>query len=122
MQMWLLPMNGEAQEVLSWRQGTIKTLRVLPAPERSCFSGSPAGLHVDNFEHCRPLIALADSAGPGAAFSSASFISLRSGEQVILVYLKFLIFLHFCFRKREHRFAIDMHSSWFLSSFYYSAI
>ena len=78
-QMWLLPMNGEAQEVLSWRQGTVKTLRILPAPQRSCFS-----VGRDNFEHCRPLIALADSTGPGAAFTSASFISLRSGEQVRL--------------------------------------
>ena len=74
--MWLLPMNGEAQEVLSWRQGTVKTLRILPAPKPSV-----AGQR-DSFEHCRPLIVLADSTGPGAAFTSASFISLRSGEQV----------------------------------------
>lgn len=74
-QVWLIPINGEAQEVLSWKQGTVKTLRVLPTPE-ACF-GSP-----DNFAHCRPLIALADSTGPGTAYSSASFLSLKSGEQV----------------------------------------
>ena len=79
-QMWLLPMNGEAQEVLSWRQGTVKTLRILPAPQPTSPGGSGGGR--DGFEHCRPLIALADSTGPGAAFTSASFISLRSGEQV----------------------------------------
>ena len=77
-QMWLLPMNGEAQEVLSWRQGTVKTLRILPAPQPT----SPGSGGRDGFEHCRPLIVLADSTGPGAAFTSASFISLRSGEQV----------------------------------------
>ncbi len=75
-QVWLIPMTGEAQEVLSWKQGSVKTLRLLPAPE-SCFG------HPDNFEHCRPLIAMADSAGPGTPFSSATFISLRSGEQVL---------------------------------------
>jgi hypothetical protein len=74
-QVWLIPMTGEAQEVLSWKQGTVKTLRILPAPE-NCFG------YLDNFEHVRPLIAMADSAGPGTAFSSASFISLKTGEQV----------------------------------------
>ena len=30
----------------------------------------------------RPLVALCDSAGPGTAFMSVSFVSLLSGEQV----------------------------------------
>ena len=30
----------------------------------------------------RPLVVLCDSAGPGAAFMSVSFVSLLSGEQV----------------------------------------
>lgn len=30
----------------------------------------------------RPLVALCDSAGPGAAFMSISFVSLLTGEQV----------------------------------------
>ena len=30
----------------------------------------------------RPLVVLCDSAGPGAAFMSISFVSLLSGEQV----------------------------------------
>eukprot|EP00095_Tigriopus_kingsejongensis_P005566 maker-scaffold12_size759060-snap-gene-2.15 protein:Tk05566 transcript:maker-scaffold12_size759060-snap-gene-2.15-mRNA-1 annotation:"breast carcinoma-amplified sequence 3-like protein" len=74
-QIWLVPFNGEAKEVLSWKQGSVKTLRVLSHPENSF--GSP-----DNFAHCRPLIAMADSTGPGTAFSSASFLSLKTGEQV----------------------------------------
>jgi hypothetical protein len=75
-QIWLVSANGEAQEVLSWKQGSVKTLRVLPSPEENCF-GFP-----DNFAHCRPLIALADSTGPGTAFTTATFISLKTGEQV----------------------------------------
>lgn len=64
-------MSGEAQEVLAWRQGQVKTLKILPSPE-SCF-GSP-----DNFAHCRPLAVMVDSTG----FTSGSFISLKSGEVV----------------------------------------
>lgn len=55
-QVWLIPVTGEAQEVLSWKQGTVKTLRILSTPE-NCF-GYP-----DNFAHCRPLISMADSTG-----------------------------------------------------------
>ena len=60
---------------MAWRQGQVKALKVLPSPE-SCF-GSP-----DNFAHCRPLVVMVDSTGPGSAFTSASFISLKSGEVV----------------------------------------
>lgn len=74
-QIWLIPFTGEAKEVLSWKQGCVKTLRVLPTPE-NCFG------NLDNFSHCRPLIAMVDSTGPGTPFSSASFISLKTGEQV----------------------------------------
>ncbi len=74
-QIWLIPNSGEAQEVLSWKQGIVKTLRVAPTPIE--MSDQP-----DNFSHCRPLIAMADATGPGTAFTSASFISLKTGEQV----------------------------------------
>ncbi|XP_072941526.1 uncharacterized protein [Epargyreus clarus] len=70
-QVWLIPPNGEAQEVLSWRQGTVRVLRILPTPQ-----------HGDCFASKRPLIALCDSASPGPAFCSLSFISIRGGEQV----------------------------------------
>ncbi|KOB74768.1 putative breast carcinoma amplified sequence, partial [Operophtera brumata] len=69
-QVWLIPPNGEAQEVLSWRQGTVRVLRILPTPVRG-----------DCFAPKRPLIALCDSASPGPAFCSLSFISIRGGEQ-----------------------------------------
>ncbi|VVC92267.1 unnamed protein product [Leptidea sinapis] len=54
---WLIPPHGEAQEVLSWRQGTVRVLRILPTPQyNDCFASK------------RPLIALCDSASPGPAF------------------------------------------------------
>nr|XP_049696903.1 breast carcinoma-amplified sequence 3 homolog [Helicoverpa armigera] len=70
-QVWLIPPSGEAQEVLSWRQGTVRVLRILPTPQ-----------HGDCFASKRPLIALCDSASPGPSFCSLSFISIRGGEQV----------------------------------------
>ena len=82
-QVWLIPASGEAQEVLSWKYGQVKSLKVLPTPEN--VYGSP-----DNFAHCRPLIVMVDSTGPGTPFSSASFTSLKSGEVVRFVSLTFL--------------------------------
>ena len=57
-QVWIIPVTGEAQEVLAWRQGQVKTLKCLPTPE-NCF-GSP-----DNFAHCRPLVVMVDTTGEG---------------------------------------------------------
>ncbi|GBP48283.1 Breast carcinoma-amplified sequence 3 homolog [Eumeta japonica] len=73
-QVWVIPPNGEAQEVLSWRQGSVRVLRILPTPQ-----------YGDSFVAKRPLIALCDSAGPGPTFCSLSFISVRGGEQAIVV-------------------------------------
>ncbi|CAH2091693.1 unnamed protein product [Euphydryas editha] len=70
-QVWLINPTGEAQEVLSWRQGTVRVLRILPTPQ-----------HGDCFASKRPLIALCDSASPGPPFCSLSFISIRGGDQV----------------------------------------
>ena len=55
-QVWIIPVTGEAQEVLAFRQGQVKTLKCLPTPE-NCF-GSP-----DNFAHCRPLVVMVDTTG-----------------------------------------------------------
>ena len=74
-QVWLIPASGEAHEVLSWKYGQVKTLKLLPTPE------NVFGSH-DNFAHCRPLIVMVDSTGPGTPFSSASFTSLKTGEVV----------------------------------------
>ncbi|XP_062537036.1 breast carcinoma-amplified sequence 3 homolog isoform X3 [Armigeres subalbatus] len=92
-QVWIIPANGEAIEVLSWRHGSVKCLRVLPTP--SFGDGESATEPNDQFIHKRPLIALCDSASTGAVGSSGSmssgnqsqycsinFISLKDGENV----------------------------------------
>ncbi|KDR16621.1 Breast carcinoma-amplified sequence 3-like protein [Zootermopsis nevadensis] len=75
-QVWAIPACGEATEVLSWRQGVVRTLRILPTP------GTDASTP-DAFSHKRPLVAMCDCAGgPSPQFCSLSFISLRGGDQV----------------------------------------
>lgn len=78
-QVWSVKNNGEASEVLSWRRGVVRTLRILQTPK--------ADIH-DAFSHKRPLVALCDSAGPGPQFCSLSFISLRIGDQVKIIKYK----------------------------------
>lgn len=74
-QVWFIPGSGEAQLVLSWSQGQVKCLRILPSPQTT-----PS--QIDQYIHARPLVALSDSSGPGAPFMSVSFVSLSTGEQV----------------------------------------
>ncbi|XP_076177095.1 uncharacterized protein LOC143151636 isoform X2 [Ptiloglossa arizonensis] len=73
-QVWLVAATGEATEVLSWRQGVVRTLRILPNPKTD-------KEHVDLFDLKRPMVAVCDSAGPGPQFCNISFISLKTGEQ-----------------------------------------
>ncbi|XP_031829238.2 uncharacterized protein LOC116425518 isoform X1 [Nomia melanderi] len=73
-QVWLIAATGEATEVLSWRQGVVHTLRILPNPKTD-------DEHIDLFELKRPMVAVCDSAGPGPQFCNISFISLKTGEQ-----------------------------------------
>uniref|UniRef100_A0A1B6E2D0 BCAS3 WD40 domain-containing protein n=1 Tax=Clastoptera arizonana TaxID=38151 RepID=A0A1B6E2D0_9HEMI len=75
-QVWSVASSGEAREVLSWSQGAVRTLRVLPTPEPRL------PLKQDIFKHKRPLVALVDNAGPGPQFCSVGFISLKDGDQV----------------------------------------
>ncbi|XP_026283554.1 uncharacterized protein LOC113209984 isoform X2 [Frankliniella occidentalis] len=75
-QVWAIPANGEATEVLSWSQGSVRTLRILPSPTSNVASSS------DSYVMKRPLVAICDSAGPGPPFCSVSFISLKTGDQV----------------------------------------
>lgn len=92
-QAWVIPVNGEAVEVLSWRQGAVRVLKVLPTPLTSAS-------RVDHYSLKRPIIALCDTAGPGPHFCSVSFISLKTGEQVIktnIVYFQaFMIYIPLC--------------------------
>uniref|UniRef100_A0A0C9RK46 CG43154_0 protein n=1 Tax=Fopius arisanus TaxID=64838 RepID=A0A0C9RK46_9HYME len=73
-QVWIIAASGEATEVLSWRQGVVRTLRILPDPLTD-------EDHPDPYEKKRPIVAICDSAGPGPQFCSVSFISLKTGEQ-----------------------------------------
>lgn len=75
-QIWNVPATGEAREVLSWSQGSVRTLRLLPTPEPRL------PLRQDLFKHKRPLVALVDNTGPGPQFCSVSFISVRDVDQV----------------------------------------
>ena len=71
-QVWLIPANGEAQEIVAQKHGQIKTLKLLRTPDFNSAYGSP-----DNFAHCRPLMVTVDSTGPGSPFSSATFTSMK---------------------------------------------
>ncbi|XP_034935168.1 uncharacterized protein [Chelonus insularis] len=74
-QAWLVAASGEATEILSWRQGVVRTLRILPNPKTGDDNS-------DAYEQKRPVIAICDSSGPGPQFCSVNFVSLRTGEQL----------------------------------------
>uniref|UniRef100_A0A182MIC8 BCAS3 domain-containing protein n=1 Tax=Anopheles culicifacies TaxID=139723 RepID=A0A182MIC8_9DIPT len=99
-QVWIVPANGEAIEVLSWRHGSVKCLRVLPTPTAG--DRESATESSDHFTHKRPLIALCDSGLGGASASAAAangsyqycavnFISLKDGETVKSIKFKSMI-------------------------------
>lgn len=90
-QCWIIPANGEAVEVLSWRHGSVRTLRLLPQPaaetttttpnphssgatnlsssppttlQQQCCNGTDPNADaaaVDRFAAQRPLIAICDA-------------------------------------------------------------
>lgn len=84
-QIWSIPANGEATEVLSWRHGIVRTLKLLPSPIGSNVEGESTEEHVDLFAHKRPLMAICDSSQTGTAgpqFCSMNIVSLRDGDSV----------------------------------------
>ncbi|GFQ86578.1 breast carcinoma-amplified sequence 3 homolog [Trichonephila clavata] len=74
-QIWCVPASGEAQEVLSLREGPVKFLKILPTPE------SIENIK-DRFASSRPLIAVCDSTSAGEPFCSVNFLSLKTGDTV----------------------------------------
>lgn len=75
-QCWAIPANGEAVEVLSWRHGSVRTLRILPHP---LIADDPTDS--DRFAQQRPLVAICDaSAASTAPFCTLNFVALRGGE------------------------------------------
>lgn len=79
-QVWAIQSNGEAVEVLSWKHGLIKCLRVLPTPV-SFTDKDP----MDQFFYKRPLIAMSEvpgNSGTPSQYTNVNFISLKDGDQV----------------------------------------
>lgn len=86
-QCWIVPANGEAVEVLSWRHGSVRTLRLLPQPLLDNAAGGAAAAGettvTDRYAGQRPLIAICDASVASAVpFCAVNFVSLRSGETV----------------------------------------
>uniref|UniRef100_A0A182PWI6 BCAS3 WD40 domain-containing protein n=1 Tax=Anopheles epiroticus TaxID=199890 RepID=A0A182PWI6_9DIPT len=100
-QAWLIPANGEAVEVLSWRHGSVKCLRVLPTP--SSTDREAVSEPSDQFILKRPLIALCDSGLSGSnpsvhlassnsfQYCAVNFISLKDGGIVKSIKFKSMI-------------------------------
>ncbi|XP_078080741.1 BCAS3 microtubule associated cell migration factor isoform X3 [Mustelus asterias] len=90
MQIWSIPMSGEAQELYSVRNGPIRTARVLPEPQ--------TGLHkIDNFAEKRPLLGVCKSTGSaGPPYCCVDLYSLRSGEMVKSIQFKTPIYELHC--------------------------
>lgn len=87
LQVWAIAANGEGREILAWRHGSVKVLKILPKP---CKIGKK--VESDPYDSKRPLIAICDSSSTNPQFSSISISSLRTGEQVVKQnYLKTLL-------------------------------
>ncbi|VEN48848.1 unnamed protein product [Callosobruchus maculatus] len=82
-QVWAVPPNGEAAEILSWKHGTVKVLKFLPNP---FIAGDYK--KVDTFKSKRPLVAVCDSSSTNPPFSTLNFISLKTGEQEKVIKFK----------------------------------
>lgn len=77
-QVWAIPANGEAVEVLSWRHGVVTALRVLPTPATAASAlddNGRADEPVDAFAEKRPLVALVD----GGSAAASNLLSGGSG-------------------------------------------
>uniref|UniRef100_U5ES95 Putative breast carcinoma amplified sequence n=1 Tax=Corethrella appendiculata TaxID=1370023 RepID=U5ES95_9DIPT len=84
-QAWVIPANGEAIEVLSWRHGNVRCLRVLPTPTTN--DGELANEPHDQYTNKRPIIALCDSgSSSGVAnnqqYCSVNFVSLKDSDTI----------------------------------------
>ncbi|XP_077865334.1 BCAS3 microtubule associated cell migration factor-like [Saccoglossus kowalevskii] len=73
LQIWTIPISGEAQELLSMRQGPIRIAKLLPSIEQD---------KTDPLHERRPLLAVCDGAGISRPFCSVSVVSLKTGDQV----------------------------------------
>lgn len=84
-QVWAIPANGEAVEVLSWRHGVVTALRVLPTPLTAATGlddNGRADEPVDAFADKRPLLAFVDggSAAANTMLSGGQFSGGAGGS------------------------------------------
>lgn len=89
---WTIPSTGEAQEVLSLRQGPVRLVRMLKTPLEATKSK-------DEFADVRPLFAVCDAASPSLPFSTVNLWSLSSGEQVHSIGFKSEVYDVLCNRR-----------------------
>lgn len=73
-QIWAILANGEAQEVLSLRQGPVKTVRLLQTPENINRKDVMASKY--------PLIAMCDGTSAGQQYCAVNFTSLKMGDHI----------------------------------------
>lgn len=85
-QIWSIPANGEATEVLSWRHGIVRCLKLLPTPIASYVGYDSATESTDDlYAQKRPLMAISESSqmtSTGPQFCTMNIISLRDGDSV----------------------------------------
>lgn len=84
-QVWAIPANGEAVEVLSWLHGVVTALRILPTPTMSASALDDTGRAdepVDAFAEKRPLVAIVDggSAAAGGVGAGAGAGGIGGGS------------------------------------------
>uniref|UniRef100_A0A8C8SFK3 BCAS3 microtubule associated cell migration factor n=1 Tax=Pelusios castaneus TaxID=367368 RepID=A0A8C8SFK3_9SAUR len=75
-QIWGIPISGEAQELFSVRHGPVRAARILPAPQIS-------PQKCDNFSEKRPLLGVCKSIGSSGTsppYCCVDLYSLRTGE------------------------------------------
>ncbi|XP_048680488.1 BCAS3 microtubule associated cell migration factor isoform X7 [Caretta caretta] len=83
-QIWSIPISGEAQELFSVRHGPVRAARILPAPQigpQKC----------DNFSEKRPLLGVCKSIGSSGTsppYCCVDLYSLRTGEMVKSIQFK----------------------------------
>lgn len=89
-QVWAVPANGEAVEVLSWRHGIVRALKILPTPINSV--GELVDEPVDMYVQKRPLIAICESSQTGSVgpqFHTLNVVSLKDGDVVCQIKLPY---------------------------------
>ncbi|XP_069827882.1 BCAS3 microtubule associated cell migration factor isoform X2 [Dendropsophus ebraccatus] len=84
LQIWSIPVSGEAQEMFSVRHGPVRSARILPSPQISPLNG-------DSFSEKRPLLGMCKSTGSCSTsqpYCCVDLYSLRTGEMVKSIQFK----------------------------------